>query len=225
MANYVRGKNVIVEMFAVDNYYPVFCAKSADFTLNQDMIETTSTNSGAAREFVAGMSDATLNVNGVTTSDNTGGRLSINYLLQQSVRRQAQRIRILMTDDNGDLFTLAFYALIQTTGFSRDVPSYSQSTISFKITGNLSTTTIPGPSVSTEEVLYLDCVAGQSSVTDSALIGATVLEVQRSGLGHDVTTGTPTGRQFLFNDALGEISFDSTNPFNSGEVIYVLYKP
>ena len=222
MANTVRGKNIICSMLIGVDYVPIFCGKSAEFTLNQEEIETTSINSGSFREFIPGMTDGTFTINGVTTSDNTNGRVSINYLLQQSVRRTIRSIKIVMTDDNGNNQVISFNAIIVNSGFNRDIPSYSQSSVSFRITGSITLATIAAPTETVQDPIYKTTTPGLFSVTDALLTGATILEVQREGLGYTQTSGTPTGRQFNFTGTT--ITFDSSIPFNTGEIVYILYK-
>jgi len=64
--NRVLGKNQIVEIKYLGNWFPVFCCKSMDFTQNQEPVEVTSVNSVSGREYMAGLTTASLNVSGVT---------------------------------------------------------------------------------------------------------------------------------------------------------------
>src|SRR5574343_56785 len=220
--NTIKGKNIVCSMYVTDNYYPVFCGKTAEFTINQDEIETTSVNSPNSREYVPGMMNATLSMTGVTTLDNTNGRVSVLYLMQQSIRRSVQDLIITLTDDDGSDIVISFSAIITTTGFNRDVASYSNSNVTFRITGPVTFDTVITPPTP-EEVfsIYLNTVAGLTSVSDSDLIGVDILQVARTGSTHNETTGTPTGRQFKYTSVSGTISFDASIPFESGEDVYV----
>ena len=223
--NTIRGKNIVCSLYSVDNYYPIFCAKNAEFNLNQDEIEITSRNSGSSREYIPGMMNATLSMTGVTTLDNTNGRISVLYLMQQSVRRSLQQLIITLTDDDGNDIVMSFNAIITATGFTRDVASYSQCSVNFRVTGDITFDSIIVPP--TPEVvysIYLSASTGAYSVSDILLIGADVLQVARTGITHNEVSGTPIGRQFSYDSATGAILFDSSIPFNDGEDIYVEYK-
>lgn len=223
--NTVLGRNVIVSMYVVDGYYPVFCCKDAEFSMSQDEIETTSVNSGTSREYTAGMMSATLTVSGVTTLDNTNSRVSVTYLMQQSVRRQVREMMIVLTDDDSNDIVITFNAIITTTGFSRNTNGYSQSNVGFRVTGNiLFDTVIPPPVPETVFSDYFPCTGGSSSISDVSLQGVTILMVARSGDVHEETTGTPGNHEFKYTTGTGDISFDTNNPFNTGEVIYVEWK-
>lgn len=226
MANRVQGKNVIIELLVSATYYPFFCGKTMEFSPKQELIEVTSVNSGVSREYEPGMRTTSLNITGVTILDNSENRISLTYLM--GVMGSILTMRIRLIDDDGDGVQISFQALITSLGLSRSFGSYSQSGVDMTITGNVTYTPIDPPPgiICFEPPLYIDCVAGATSVTDPLLDNddAVVLEVCRSGLQHNETNGTPGNQQFHFNPITGIINFDATNPFNAGEVIYVLYK-
>lgn len=228
--NTVKGRNAIIELLITATYYPVFCCKSFEFVQQQEVIEVTSVNSSIAREYEAGMTTATLNVTGVTILDNSGNRISVTYLMQESIRRAAQTMRIRLTDDDGGTLQILFTAIITSNTISRQFGAYSQSISGFIITGEPTISAVitpPGEGECIEDPLYIDCVETETSVHSALLeaAGVVILEVARTGLGHDETTGVPGNRQFVFGGVgVGTISFDPTNPFNANEVIYILYR-
>lgn len=64
-------------------------------------------------------------------------------------------------------------------------------------------------------------IVGQSYIEDSSFFGAIIYGVKRSGWGQNRVTGVPGNQEFSTIDA--KILFDPTNPFNSGETVWVLY--
>jgi len=68
--------------------------------------------------------------------------------------------------------------------------------------------------------LYLSTVPGAFSVTDSTLVGKMVLAVARSGIIYNQVAGAVGDYQFSFSN--GTLLFNTA--FNSGEIVYVLYK-
>lgn len=226
MSNRVQGKNVIIELLISATYYPFFCGKTMNFTPKQELIEVTSANSGVDREYEPGMRTASLDISGVTVLDNTANQISILYLMQIMGAVQTMRIRLI--DDSGNGKQITFRAIITSLPLSRSFGSYSQSGVEMTVTGGITVDPITPPPgiVCFEPPLYIDCVAGATSVTDPLLVNATavILQVCRSGIEHDEISGTPGNRQFHFVPATGIVTFDPTNPFNAGEVIYVLYK-
>lgn len=227
MGNQVLSNNVIIEMLVNGIYYPVFCGKTMSYSQDQELVEITSVNSAYSREYVSGMSTASLNITGVTILDNSDNRIAITYLMNEQIRRAAQSMRIRMTDDDGGTLQIAFAALITNNTLSRAVGTYSQSSVSLTVTGTPQIgSVLPPPGlICPEEPLYLAVVAGETSVHSVLLEtpGITILEVDRSGLQHNETTGTPGNLEFRYGGVDGFIYFDTTNPLNDGEIIYVLY--
>lgn len=231
--NKVLGKNFLAYMKIGEIFYPVFCGKTVELALEQDEIETTHVNAGPNREYVPGLANSLLSCTGVTTSDNTNGRISIFYLMQQSVRREIQQMRVVATDNDSNVVVISFSAFIRSTNVNRDSVSFSQSSVVFRVTGGMTfDTIIPDPAepvCEIEDPLYLTLAEDGTEVSDSLLEqdNVTILEVQREGTGLDETTGTPGNRQFKFvgGSGNGKIQIDPNNPgFPGGETIYVLYK-
>jgi hypothetical protein len=223
MANQVLGKNVIVAMNISGIYYPIFCGKTAELPLEQDEIEVTHVNSGSSREYVPGMSNFIMNITGITVLDNTESRVSVLYLMQLAIRRSINTYRMLFTDQDGDTAAITFSAFIRNTIVSRDVTQWSQSSLTLRVTGDLTfSSIIPPPVVSEceqEPTIYTTLAEGAISVTDALLIpgvGETIiiLHVSRSGLTYYETAGTPGNLEFLYTSGTGTITFQSTNPGN-----------
>lgn len=229
MANRVKSNNVIIELLISGVYYPFFCGKTMEFVQSQEVIEVTSINSTVAREYETGMTTGNLTITGVTILDNTQNRIAITYLMQESIRRAAQTMRIRLIDDDGDSLEIAFAAIITSNTLARAVGTYSQSTTTLIVTGEptISIVILPPGTECVENPLYLTFTAGQTQVSSALLeqTGVVILQVDREGTEHDPTTGTPGNRQYKFTGGTGNgiVAFDPTNPSN-GETVYVLYK-
>lgn len=201
-----------------------------EFSQNQELVEVTSVNSAVAREYIAGLTTGTLNITGVTVLDNTDNKISNSYLIQEAIRRTAQTLRIRMTDDDGGTLQIAFTAIITNNTLARAFGTYSQSAVTLTITGEpVISAVIPDPGGDcVEDPLYKTTTPGAYSVSDVLLeqAGVVILAVEREGTGYTEVAGTPVNREFLFTGGAGNgtITFDSAIPFNSGEVIYILYK-
>lgn len=214
------GKNVVVAMKISGIYYPIFCGKTADFPLEQDEIEVTNVNSGSSREYVPGMSNALLNISGVTVLDNTENRVSILYFMQLAIRRSINEYRVLFTDQDGDTAYFTFNAFVRNANPSRDVTQWSQSTLSLRVTGDLTfgttVTAPPTPACEEEAPIYLDLPDGVAYVESALLkpgVGETItiLHVSRSGFTHYETSGSPGSLEFQYTvvGANGRITFDT----------------
>ena len=232
MGNKVQSKNIIGYMKVGLTYYPVFCGKTLSFTIEQDTIETTSVNTGVMREYMAGMGDATFDCTGVTILDNTENRIAITYIQQQSVRLVTQDWKIVLTDDDGTTKTYIFSGLIKTSAFSKTLPGYSESSLSVKISGNITIDDTPPPDDEFATVYSdwwtmgtgLSYIGSNSDVHAYNLAGVTILEVDREGVQYNkITTGTPVNSQFKHNNTTGTITFSSLFPAEAGETVFVLF--
>lgn len=142
-------------------------------------------------------------------------------------------MRLVGTDNDGNIVGIEFQGWVRSTNISRDIPSYSQSAATFRITGGLTfITSIAEPAepvCDIEDPLYLTLAEGETEVGDALLeaTGVEILGVTREGIGLDKTTGTPGNRQYKFVGGTGNglIQIDPNNPgFPGGESIWVLYK-
>lgn len=232
--NKVLGKNVIIELLVSGTYYPVFCGKNMEFVQQQELVEVTSINSAVAREYESGMTTASLSISGVTILDNTDSRIAITYLMQESIRRVAQTLRIRMIDDTGATIQIGFNALITSNTLSRTFGAYSQSSTALTVTGGISITPVTPPPPATVNVLsdywiptngnnYLD----GTSVVNSYNLGATdtILGVAVEGTEFDlIASGTVGNRQCKFNTSTFIILFASDQIFDGTQRVFVLFK-
>lgn len=235
----IPSKKVVLEVLIDGTYFPVFCAQSGSHDLEQEEIEVTSVNSGSDKEFVPGMASSSVRFAGLTRVDNSDGKVSILYLMQQSVRRQIRTWRMTLMDDvtpvNGTA-TLTFQGFIRATNYDKNDGNLSKCFVDIRITGAITHGSVIVPPVDPEcEIaapLYLTMAEGETSVSDPLLEqtidrDVEILLVSRSGTGLDEVFGTPAAgtREFFYDSGAGEIQVDATNPANpGGEVIYVLYK-
>jgi len=232
----VLSENYIFSLKVDGTYYPIFCAKSVNFPIDQDAIEITNVNSGPVREYTPGQNTATISASGITEINNSEGRISPFYLKLLATRRAIQDLRVLATSNNGVQLAITFRAFITHIETGKDVGSFSNASVTFQITGGITfSDVIPGPGEPVCEVqdpLYVVGIENEYIVQSSFLrnedgLLKTILEVQREGTGHDETESDPGNRQFRYtaDSDFGYIEFDDTNPFNpGGETIYILYK-
>ncbi len=228
--NKVLGRRTYVELLVDGLWYLIFCAKTASLDLNQDEIEVTSVDSGSDREFEPGMSDATITCSGITVLDNSEGQISVFYLLTDVIRRNMQTVRMRFIDKDGDTNQILCTCMIKTLGITKDVVSYSQSSVTFRVSGGFTQGSVPPPSepvCDIQPTLYKTLPEGATSVSDALLAqaGVVLLTVARETSVYSETTGTPTGTQWKGTLGTGTIGFDTTMPGNpGGEAIVIVYK-
>lgn len=235
MSNLIEGVDVLGQMEIDSVWYDIFCAKDLVLRYDGEEIETTTVNSTRSREYVPGMNSWLLSISGVTESDNSEGRVSLLYLLQEAMRTEIHSMRVFMTDRNGTTKAVTFSGFLRSGEFTGNAFGMSNCDAEFRITGSpsLGTPVDPPapPDCELEDTIYLresdgGITAGQY-IANSALLqqtGVEIIAVIRSGPMYDYTTGTPSGMQFTHDLPNGDIIFDSNITFNSGEWVAILYK-
>jgi len=213
----IKGKNSITSLnptgVPTDPFYPVFCAKTFTFTINQEEIEVTNMGSGINKDFLPAMSDATVNVQGIMEIDNSGGNISILYLMQQSVRRRVHLMRTSFTDDDGNVQVMTYYAFYKTGSITKQTGFYNTSSLEMRVTGTVSfSSTIPTPEdpiCEVQETLQYTLNDGSTSVVISELTedGAEALWVSREGTIFRIVSGVPGNREVSIDYDTGTLTF------------------
>jgi hypothetical protein len=231
MSDTVHGSDVIIYKKYSEVWRAIACAISCSFNFTNEFIGKTDRNAGLFRKRRARISDVSGTVQGVTRLTNSDDTLSIFHFLEEGVRRSEGEYKYTFTAMDGTDKVVTMDGIVGVINISNDIESFSEYDMSILGTGGFVMDPLEPPS--TDENItsdWWDTVAGESSISGlsslklESLIGKTIIEVDREGTQHDETTGTPGNREYLFNDITGTVSFDTTNPFNSGERIFVVWK-
>lgn len=237
MSNLVLGRKIYVMMKISGVYTYMFCGKTVELTTDIDPIETTSPDSPNAREYEAGLEKGEIVVTGVQTSDNTNGRVSPYYLLQESVKRFKQDFKYVYTDQNNVTRAIQFFGLITNNSLTRDINSWGQCSVTLLVSGGISfeDPISPSGSLPTQAIRndWWVTVPGQTYVAVGSVAGSRngytmintddVKFIGRSGTQDDEVGGTPGNRQAHWNPATLRIEVDPAVPFVSGETINVIW--
>lgn len=221
----IYGDEAEVSLWYDGQYYPIFCASDFSFNYRQDVLLGTSRTTGIARvKRLRGLYEFSVSLNGLTKIDNTDGQISFFWLLQQATGEQ--QIKIAFEDEDGNTKNITCDVIIPEMSIGGNVTSFLSASVVFEGSGTYTIDDTDPPTAGDEFPLWLPTVAGETSVTHADLGGATILLVGRETMGYTKTTGTPSGRQFKYTDntTSGTIEFDPNVPFESGEVVYVLYR-
>lgn len=209
----IKGTNSITSLNISGVFYPIFCAKNFVFTLNQEEVEVTNIGSGADRDFLPGLGDGSISVDGLMELDNSDGRISILYLMQQSIRRKVHQLRTTFTDDDGNVQVLTYYAFYRVGSATKQTGFYNTNAAEFRVTGVISFSSSVTPPVDpvceVQETLALTLAEDATTVTSASLTtaNAEVLWVSREGILYTLTTGTPGNREYAIDYGTGTITF------------------
>lgn len=227
MSNTILGKNFLLTIKHEDVYKPIACGRTMTFNTELEMIECTGPNDGTARKYKPRFSNSTASFEGITTTTNLDGKISPVYLYEETQRRALHDMKVIFTDENGDLTVIQFYTYAKRNDFvGATGGTRVSSTLEFQVTGLPAISTIESPE-STDCTVLSDkytTTEGQSYVTIAAHIGKTIIEVWREGTQYDIVTGTPGNRQVKFTSASGRYDFDTNSPFFENETVFVVWR-
>lgn len=232
MSNLVLGRNVITYAKSGGIYYPIFCGKTAEFNVRTDKIETTTTSSPGSREYVPGLTDASLTVTGILTSDQTNSRLSYFWILQEQLQGNIQDILIVCTDQSSTAKSIQFSAMIEGSVLSREVNSWGQSSVTFAVSGDITIDPAASPSNTTFNLLsdYWSTSNGNTFINGSSVVNGytlsnstdTILAVFVEGIEFDIVSGAPGNRQAQPDLTNNKIKFENT--FDGTQKVFVVFK-
>lgn len=242
MSEAILGRGVIVEMLVEDEYTPVLCGTDCSFVRTPELIETTNPTSGAWKDFSIRREEWGVTVSGLTKIANNAA-LTFFYMLQTSVRRLKQDIRITFTDPDGADIQISGSVLIGQESISGPVTDFAQCSIEFKGCGSFLIEDVTPPTpleldvfsdywTTTNGQNYVD---GTSSATSPSAVangggfnlGATdtILEVEVEGTEFEViTSGTPGNRECKFNNTTFILLFAADMIFDGTQRVFVEFK-
>ena len=233
MSTVIFGKDVVVQAKVDDAYITIGCADASNFTFVNEIIGKTDVNAGLFRKKRARISDCNGSVQGISISESSATRLSIFHFLQEGIRRSEIEMRFVFTDDNGDSKMIAGSFIVSTIGLSATFTAFSDFDLQLEGTGDITISVIPNPpDVLCDEWLddWWDTTPGTYVVSGNShyglsFAGKELIYVEREGTGQNIiTSGTPAaGSREVLYEMGSDLTFDSTNPFNTDETIFVIW--
>lgn len=220
----LKGKQAVLSVLIDDVYRPVFCAISCYFRYDQEEVLKTSVNSGKFRERTTRLIDWEFGVTGLTKIDNTDGQAAFFWLIQESVRGNAQRLRLRFVDDGGNEQTISGLCIVKQGQIDSVVGGFSTATQVFPGTGPFDLGPVEGAAPTDLFKKYLDTTEAAYVVTDVDLAGLVEIFLVLREAGDFVqVSGVPVGRQFRYDDNVtdGSLTFSNLLTFNAGEIVYL----
>jgi hypothetical protein len=224
----LTGRNAKAYLrFDDDQFKPIFCGISISLSVEFEDVRVTTRTSGKWRRRKSGLGDAGVTVTGLTKVDNSDGQVSWFYLNQAGVAGARVFIKIEYTDDDGNSQTVSGWVIVSRLNLDSGIPGFTTASVYLPFDGGYEMGAVEGLVPTDVFKLYLSTTEGAHTVSHADLGDIEeVLLVLREGRGYKEVTGTPIGAQFKFTDNTidGIVAFDSSLPFNAGEVVYVEYK-
>lgn len=226
MAEIVLGKQYYLTAYipSLSGYYPFACLQEVSLSVSTEMIPTTTVDSGLYRTFEPRLSEWKLSASGVMILRDLDA--SYNYALDsilQQVRREGYDIRLLWTDNGGYTRHIEGHVFIPESVFTGTAGQIGKFSIEMQGSGPL---TIDGAitiNPGNVQRLEVEAPGGTDFVQNAAWVGRSIKWIDRSDSACKlIYSGTPTGREVLYNSSTGRFTFSST--LNAGELITGLYE-
>jgi hypothetical protein len=223
MADQVNGKDLVLYAKLGSSYYPFACAKDVTITQTADKIELAPYTSGRWRSYIPSRMTGTISGNGLVKIVGSSTQNSIFDLLDSMNEQEIILVKYSLTDPQGNEKVYEVPAIIDDITLSGIVGSTATWAFNLTINGDPSfEQTAVNPALTDVDSWDYTATGGETTISNSILIGVDVLDVRRNGIGLEVVfTGTPTGSQVKFTQGSGSLEFGFA--LGADEYILVIY--
>jgi hypothetical protein len=227
MDEFVLGENVILR--ALDetsgDYLPFLCSTTCSLQVTTELIDTTATTNGKYNAYRPTFTDATLSLSGITYIEHEGiDGFTVFDTTTEQLRNSGLNIEMSFTDQQARTRSIRMFVYITDTIINGDVEDFSDYEIEFQASGGYEIENFITPTSSEVGTVEYTATGGETSFTDPELVGRTIIEFTRAGIGKQViTAGTPNDMQAKYSSGLGKMEVAATNPFMPGEYCLVIY--
>lgn len=214
----IQGNNVHVFKYVDAAPLEVVCATDMNLTINQELIGITTPDSGIYKEVMPRLIDFSLNLTGVSTSNNDGD-ISVFYMLNDI--RSSHDLEVIFTDNNGTerSFRADFY--IETNLLNAPADGMSGYDMNLRGSGGYTLTDLIDPDSSDgTNITSSSYTISGGVVQDNDWIGladGNIIEVCREG-----TEQLSMNLPYTFNSGTGEITPDPSTTID-GQKVFVVW--
>lgn len=223
----VQGKNAILTIYNVDDYYPAYCAQTVEITIETEQLLSTNVSGGGFEGNKPGKTRWWVDLSGVHFIRDTSDRnWTIADFSTEQARKNGVDIKLVFTNENGNYEQFTGHANPQTTNINGVAGQLSKFSLKLIGDGVYERNAIIPPSTAADDVKRYEYTAagGETFFSHANLIGRTILDFERETISavHVITSGTPDGKQVKYTSASGR--FDLGAEANPGEQFVVVYK-
>jgi predicted secreted protein len=131
----VHGEDFIIEVLVGDTYKVILCATDGTLTYQQEVIATTTEDSGIWKTKAPRLTEASLSVSGLTPINDDDTHVSWFYMMSDEVRTIPQNIRATFRNDNGESKIISGTAIISGGEITGNADDFASSTIDMEFSG------------------------------------------------------------------------------------------
>lgn len=214
----VQGSDVLLKIANGGSLNAVACNASCTMEITTDTFETTFEETGSTRSFIPNKHTASLRGNGPII---LGQDVRVSDIVQYQLNKTIITWEFRYTDGT-DTVVYSGNGFFTSTNIDGAVSQAAQCDYTIQITGAISITAAPPLGDGDPQIYTYIATGGETTISDSDLIGALLLDIERSGIGIQIiTSGTPTGSQVKFTSLTGTLEWGTE--LGPGEWINALY--
>lgn len=131
----VHGEDFIIEVLVGDTYKIILCATDGTLTYQQEVIATTTEDSGIWKTKAPRLTEASLSVSGLTPINDDATHVSWFYMMSDEVRTIPQNVRATFRNDNGESKVISGTAIISGGEITGNADDFASSTIDMEFSG------------------------------------------------------------------------------------------
>jgi predicted secreted protein len=131
----VHGEDFIIEVLVGDTYKVILCATDGTLTYQQEVIATTTEDSGIWKTKAPRLTEASLSVSGLTPINDDATHVSWFYMMSDDVRTIPQNVRATFRNDNGESKVISGTAIISGGEITGNADDFASSTIDMEFSG------------------------------------------------------------------------------------------
>lgn len=218
----IRGDNVLVAEYValIDAYVPYGCARDCSLSLVSEVIDTTVKGSGKFRTYKPAAMTYALSIGGLVNINDTN-LLSLHDLRAKQIAQTEVMVLYQRTAEDGSIYSETGNYLIVESEDSASYNGINSYSVKFQGTGPLTQSFTPTEIVGNVKRFEYTGIAGETTFTNVknvatgatiTLAGKTVLGLEIDGIGYSkmITAGTPTAKEFKFNNITGRFDVPVT---------------
>lgn len=131
----VHGEDFVIEVLVDGTYKVILCATDGTLTYQQEIIATTTEDSGIWKTKAPRLTEASLSVSGLTPITDDASHVSWFYMMSDDVRTVPQTVRATFRNDNGESKVISGTAIISGGEITGNADDFASSTIDMEFSG------------------------------------------------------------------------------------------
>lgn len=216
MRDFVYGKDVIIEAWKDNNYYPFACAEEVSIKVTSELLPTNTPDTGVWDYYKpSGKNGWSMTMTGVTVLTDPASTLWYAWeTLKYQLRTTGLDIKIRFIDRNGFEMTAIGHVKIPESEIGGRADDFSRFAVQFQGSGPLDINGLSIPTINpnVKRIDWITTGAEPNKVQDNFLIGRSASEIMQVSLEGDdkfqvIASGEPTHKQVRLDSGEGSLRF------------------